>query len=155
MLSTSILICLTSETDRQTETSRAWDDVTRAWRHWPSFWDNDTPSNKPTWKMTLPGCSVGCYVLSLEPRGRWCPFLQVILYDRNNPAHKKSSTATWYLSCEKISWFPREQSGYHGNGPCELFTVTDPGLPAEFGARRSINRGVVSGQTRPQTLLKL
>ncbi len=28
-------------------------------------------------------------------------------------------------------------------------------VPAKFGARRSLNDGVVSGQTRPQTLLKL
>ncbi len=37
----------------------------------------------------------------------------------------------------------------------EVFFVTIPDLPAEFGAHRSVNHGVDSTQTEPQTLLKL
>ncbi len=36
-----------------------------------------------------------------------------------------------------------------------FFMVSDPNLPAKFGARQPLNGGVVSGRTRPQTLLKL
>ena len=42
-----------------------------------------------------------------------------------------------------------------GGTTCEIFSVADPDLPAKFDVPRSVNGGVVSGQTRPQTLLKL
>ncbi len=60
-----------------------------------------------------------------------------------------------YLGGERISWLAWQPSGFHGNETCQIFFVSDPDLPAKFGARWPINARVASGQTQPQTLLSL
>ncbi len=68
---------------------------------------------------------------------------------------QKIVTLGQYLGRERISWLAWQPNRFHGNEPRHIFSVPITDLPAKFGPRLSLNDGVVSGQTWPQTLLKL
>ena len=82
-------------------------------------------------------------------------FLQANSYVGVGLTIKNSAPLDQCLGHERISWLAWQPSRFHGNEPRQIFFVPNPDVPAKFGPHRPLNDGVVSGQTRPQTLLKL
>ncbi len=68
---------------------------------------------------------------------------------------KISAPSDQYPSHDRISWFPWQPIEMFKFRFRELFSVTFPDVRAKFGARRSLNGRVDSGQTESVTLLKL
>ena len=82
-------------------------------------------------------------------------FLQANLHGRVCSTLKNSARSDQRLSRERMSGFPWQPIGISKFRFRELFSVPLLSLPAEFGARRSVNGRVVYGQTESMTLLKL
>ncbi len=96
---------------------------------------------------------MGPYLLNREVD--FAEFLQANLHGGVCFTLKNSAPSDQYLGRKRISLFPWQPIGILKFCFREVFSVTIPDLPAKFSAHRSINGRGVSGQTEPQTLLKL
>ncbi len=96
---------------------------------------------------------MGPYLLNREVD--FADFLQANLHGGLCFTLKNSAPSDQYLGRKRISLFPWQPIGILKFRFREVFSVTIPDLPAEFGACRSINGLGDSAQTESVTLLKL
>ncbi len=100
-------------------------------------------------------CTVAMRSYLLNREVDFANFLHANWYGGVGSIVKKSALLDQYLSRERISWFPWQPFWIFKFRFREVFFVPLPDHPAEFGARRSINRGGDGAQTNNVTLLKL
>ena len=94
--------------------------------------------------------------LSLKPLGGFCSFLAgKLISSGEDHMQKLVKTGARHDLLEGFFFTMATVNHCHGNRSRHVFSVPNHGIPAKFGARRSVNGGGVSGQTHTVTLLVL